>query len=224
MTWMQIPHRLAIWGSVVVGAKVDAGTIIIGQQKDLAIGRGAANRLDLASGDRLRLHTTGGTIEFGSTDVGLYRHSTGKMGVTGDIRTPTSGSIELGSTDVALYRKSAGKLGVTGDVRLATTGTVELGSTDVALFRSGAGVLGVTGHLNVAASAGELQISTDTAIARDAANQLTTADRFRATPINTQGGSALSANGDFGLSGSTFYYRVSGTVYYCTPSGTIPSA
>ncbi len=61
----------------------------------------------------------------------------------------------------------------------------------------------------------------DTNLYRSAANILATDDAFQANPINSQGGSALTANGDLGYDGSTFYYRTGGTIYNLTPDGTI---
>ena len=42
-----------------------------------------------------------------------------------------------------------------------------------------------------------------------------------ANPIQTEGGSALTANGQIGFDGSTFYAKFAGTILYWTPDGTI---
>lgn len=61
----------------------------------------------------------------------------------------------------------------------------------------------------------------DTNLYRSAANILATDDAFQANPINSQGGSALTVNGDMGFDGSQFYYRTGGSIFNLTPDGTI---
>lgn len=73
----------------------------------------------------------------------------------------------------------------------------------------------------------------DTELSRIGANHLRTGDAFtvggtagfasrvQASPLNTQGGSALTSNGDIGFDGSQLYYRTGGSIFNLTPDGTI---
>lgn len=127
MVW-NIKHAVAIFGTLTVGGGHANGTIVFGSDGDLLFGRGAANRLDLGTGDTLRISTTG-ALQFGS--------------------------------DISMSRNAA------NDLRMAA------------------------------------------------------GDRFVGNPLNSGGGSALTANGDVGFSGSTFYYRTGGSIFNLTPDGTI---
>ena len=108
---------------------------------------------------------------------------------------------------------------------LAIWGTIAIGSSgDVLISRGAANRLDLaSGDSFRIATDGSLQFGSDSAIIRNAASDIGTAtgDRFRGNPINSQGGSALSANGDVGFDGSTLYYRTGGTAYNLTPDGTI---
>ena len=79
----------------------------------------------------------------------------------------------------------------------------------------------------------------DTNLYREAADHLKTDDAFsiggsagivgdvvgnasvQGNPLNTQGGSALTANGQIGFDGSLLYGRTGGSIFSYTPSGSI---
>jgi len=77
---------------------------------DVALSRGAANRLDLASGDSLRI--VSGQLQFGA-DVVLEHGAADRLDLaSGDsLRIPSDGELQFGS-DTTLERLAAGRLGI----------------------------------------------------------------------------------------------------------------
>jgi hypothetical protein len=138
------------------GGSVNFGA---GATVDVTLSRGAANRLDLAAGDTLRLHA--GILEFGAAgDVALTRGSSSRLDLSaGDTFRIPSGALEI--DDVSLSRGAANRLDLAmGDtLRISSTGALEI--DDVSLSRGAANRLDIaTGDSIRLSTTGQLQWST----------------------------------------------------------------
>ena len=119
------------------------GSIKWGSSSDVQLSRGAANRLDLASGDSFRL--VSGELQF-STDTNLYRNSANELKTDDNLTIAgqnlsiahASGQILFGTgSDVNLYRSAANEL--TTDDALVVGSYLIVGSGGFAQLRGGYG-------------------------------------------------------------------------------------
>lgn len=145
------------------------GAVALRLGGDVSISRGAADRLDLASGDSLRVSDTG-QIQW--SDITLSRAAAGQLGLTGLLHVvagdPTANALELRDDGDSTPRFA-----------IRADGQMEWGSgsagRDVVLERGAADRLDLNSGDSFRIISGELQFSTDVVLSRTAANVLTLA-------------------------------------------------